>query len=75
MDRNIVREGQRLHVLVPIALVLLHVMPETLHQRAIEPFSLPIRLGVVGCHEIMPHPQEDAHRVKGLRSELRTIVG
>ena len=75
MDLRIVREGQWLHVVVPIALVLLHVVPETLHQRAIEPVGLPIRLGVVGRREVMPHPQEGAYRVEEFRSELRAIVG
>ena len=75
MDLRIVRKGQRLHVLVAIALVLLHVMSETLHQRAIELLGLPIRLGAVGRCEIMPHPQEGADRVEEVRDELTTIVG
>ena len=38
-----------------MAPMVLHLVRETLHQRAIEPFGLPVRLGFVGRREIMPH--------------------
>ena len=75
MDLPIVRDDQRLYVVVPIALVLLHLISELLHQRAVEPFGLHIRLGVVGRRGIVPHPQEGAYWVEGLRSELQTVIG
>ena len=73
MDLLILRDGQRLHVVVPIALLLLHIVPETLHRRVIEPFGLPIRLGVLGRREVIPHHQEGAHCVEEFRRKFRTI--
>lgn len=68
------REGQQLHLFVPIALVLLHVVLETLHKRAIKPLGLPIRLGRIGFREAMPQPYEVTYRDEDFCGELRTVI-
>ena len=56
MDLRVIREGQGLVIPIPFPLMLLDVMSEALYQSTVEPFGLPICVGVIGGNQVMPHP-------------------
>ena len=75
MDLRVIRKCQGLDLFVPVPLMLLDVLSEALYQSTVEPFGLPICLGVMGGSHAMLHPPPGAHRVESLGSELRSVIG
>ena len=75
VNLRVIREGQGLDLFVPVPVMLLEIVSEALYQCTVEPFGLPIHLGVIGGSQVMPHPQEGAHRVEELSGELWPVIG
>lgn len=74
MDRTVVGVRQGLYVNFPLPLVVGHVTPERLQDRAVEKLRLTIDMGMIRDLEGVRDAHELAEYLKTFRRKLRAVV-
>lgn len=72
---RIVEIGRPLQTLFSVRLLLCHVMSILLHNRIIEPLSLPVCVHMVGCGGVVSETPHTAYEVVELGNKLLPVVG
>jgi hypothetical protein len=75
VNAAIVAEGYCSSKLIPVVLVLAHVAPKRVHDRAAKPLHLPICLGMVGRGKDFSNSEFSANRKEELCGKLSTVIG
>lgn len=74
MNLSVIRVRQRRRELIPVSWVVEHVVPKGRQDGAVEPFDLPIRLGVIRGRERVVRPHDLAHVHEESRGKLFAVV-
>jgi hypothetical protein len=75
VNAEIVAEGYCLSKRIPVVLLLAHVAPKSVQDRAVKPPHLPICLRKIGRGKDFPNSEFSANRKEELCGKMSTVIG